>query len=237
VNAYAVSDAAQPDEEFGNFATQKEFRNLIPKGEVWLSEKTVEPEGLFFMADAMMWLKQEAHGVPEERAYTAGLNVERFLRERIDGIKFRAGRPHKRVPPEIYVEHYATLPDVKFPVDVWVIDAGLVRSLYKTDYTEGGHGYVYRWVPKGEIWIEHTLDHRELPFIVAHENLELRLMRDAKLDYDTAHEICSKVEFKLRKNEPIKLFLAPGRRKMTKADLPRLTSEDFFEYVVKHYVE
>jgi len=61
-------------------------------------------------------------------------------------------------------------------------------------------------------------------------------MRDAKLDYDTAHEICSKVEFQLRKNEPIKLFLAPGRRKMTTGDLPQLTSEDFFDYVVKHYV-
>jgi hypothetical protein len=237
VNAYAVRDVAQPDEEFGNSATQKEFRQLIPKDEVWLSEKTVGPEGLLFMADAVTRLKQEADGVPEGRAYTAGLNVERLLRERLNGVKFRAGRPYKRVPPEIYVERYITLPDVKFPVEVWVVDAALVRSLYKTDYTEGGHGYVYRWVPKGEIWIEHTLDYRELPFIVAHEYLELRLMRDARLDYDTAHAICSKVEFKLRKNLPIKMFLAPGRRKMTKRDLPRLTAQDFFDYVVQQYVK
>ena len=54
---------------------------------------------------------------------------------------------------------------------------------------------------------------------------------------DTAHDICSRVEFKLRKNQRIKLFLAPGRRKIHKRDLPRLASEDFFRYVANHYVK
>src|SRR5438067_959895 len=85
-----------------------------------------------------------------------------------------------------------------YSIDDWLVDGNMVRSLYKTDYTEGGHGYVYRWVPKQEIWVEKDLDRWELPFIVSHEYLELRLMRDLGIEYDKAHEICSKVEFDLR---------------------------------------
>jgi hypothetical protein len=75
-----------------------------------------------------------------------------------------------------------------------------------------------------------------LPFIVAHEYLERRLMRDEKLDYDTAHDICSRVEFHLRKNQRVKMFLAPGRRKLHKKDLPKLASDELFGYVVQHHV-
>jgi hypothetical protein len=39
VNGFAVRDAAQPDEEFGNFATRDDFPDLIPAGEIWISEK------------------------------------------------------------------------------------------------------------------------------------------------------------------------------------------------------
>src|SRR5207249_5041677 len=141
--------------------------------------------------------------------YRAGLNIERSLREKLTGWKFRAGRPHKRVPPQLYIEHYLTLSDQRFPIEAWLVDGNMVRSWYKTDYTEGGHGYVYRWVPKQEIWVEWAVDRRELPFIVAHEYLELRLMRDAGVEYDPAHEICSTVEFELRKNDRVKMFLAP----------------------------
>ena len=236
VNGLAVRNAAQPDEEFGNFAMQDEFPHLIPPNEIWISEKTAPAEGIFFIANALTQMKAQADGVPDETAYEAGLNVERELRQRLVGVKFRGGRPHKRVPPRLYRKPYLTIPDEKFPIQAWVVDGCLARSFYKTDYTEGGHGYVYRWVPKGEIWIDDGVDAREMPFILAHEYLELRLMRDAGLEYDPAHEICSKVEFKLRKNDRVKLFLAPGRRKIAKGDLRRLTSPEFFEYVLRQYV-
>src|SRR5262249_41533961 len=149
------------------------FPSLIPAGEIWLSDKTLDKEGVFFIANALTRLKKEAAGVREETAYTAGLNVERRLRDKLNGIEFRAGRPHKRVPAGVYVRPYATLPDPQFPIEVWLVDGNVVRSFYKTDYTEAGHGYVYRWVPKDQIWIEKDLDRRELPFIVSHEYLEL----------------------------------------------------------------
>lgn len=235
VDASTIRNIAQPDEEFGNFATCEEFPNLISEGQIWLGEKNLDKEGVFFIADALVRVRAKENGTPEERAYTAGLNVERELREKLTGLKFRAGRPHKRVPPPLYVEHYITLPDVKFPIEVWLVDGNMVRSLYKTDYTEGGHGYVYRWVPKGEIWVEKDLDRWELPFILSHEYLELRLMRDEGIEYDQAHEICAKVEFNLRKGRGGKPILAPGQRRLAKRDLPKLTRAEIFEYVLKTY--
>src|SRR5437764_15098767 len=83
VNAFAVRDVAQPDEEFGNFATQEEFPDLIPAGEIWLSDRNLDPEGVFFIANALTRMKKKSEGVPEEAAYTAGLNVERRLREKL----------------------------------------------------------------------------------------------------------------------------------------------------------
>jgi hypothetical protein len=237
VDASAVRCIARPDEEFGNFATRDKFPNLIPAGEIWLGEKNLDREGVFFIANALTYLKEKEKGTPEDRAYTAGLNVERALREKLTGLKFRGGRPHKRVPPEVYVRPYLTLPDLKFPIEVWVVDGCVVRSLYKTDYMEGGHGYVYRWAAKHQIWIEKALDRWELPYIVSHEYLELRLMRDEGIEYDEAHAICSKLEFNLRKGRGAHPLLVPGRRRLAKRDLPKLTREEVFQYVLKTYLK
>jgi hypothetical protein len=236
VNALTVRNVAQPDEEFGNFATADDFPDLIPRGEIWISEKIAEREGVFFIANALTQLSLQSRGAAPDRAYDEGLEVERMLREKLNGVSFRDGKPHKRVPDEIYLERYAALPDPQGPVEVWRVDGNLVRSYYKTDYTEGGHGYVYPWVLKSEIWVEDGVDHRELPFIVAHEYLERRLMRDEGMEYDPAHEVCAKVEFDLRKRGEVNGFLAPGRRKMHRSDLPKLTRQDLFDFVVKKYV-
>jgi hypothetical protein len=236
VNGLAVRNAAQPDEEFGNFATRDEFPGLIPRGEIWISEKLAAKEGVFFIANALTQLSRQAAGAADDTAYDDGLEVERLLREKLNGVEFRNGKPHKRVPDDIYLEQYITLPDPEGPVVVWLADGNLIRSYYKTDYTEGGHGYVYPWVPRGEIWVEDGVDRREVPFIVSHEYLERRLMRDEGLDYDTAHEICSKVEFHLRKRQGPTHLLVPGRRKLSKTDLPALTGDEVFDYVVRYFV-
>src|SRR3954471_7425274 len=78
VNGFAVRNVAQPDEEFGNFATKNEFANLIPKGEIWISEKLAPKEGVFFIANALTQLARQAQGAPN-RAYEDGLNIERAL--------------------------------------------------------------------------------------------------------------------------------------------------------------
>jgi hypothetical protein len=235
VNGFAVRNVAQPDEEFGNFATQDEFPNLIPKAEIWISEKLASTEGVFFIANALTRCKVQAHGA-SDKAYDNGLEVERLLRQKLNGVEFRDGKPHRHVPDAIYLKPYMVLEDPQGKVKVWVVNGNLVRSYYKTDYTEGGHGYVYPWVPRPEIWVEEGVDHRELPFIVCHEYLERRLMRDKGLDYDTAHNICARVEFDLRKDRGATPLLISGRQKLHKADLDRLPSEDVFQYVLRNHL-
>src|SRR5947209_6270859 len=234
----AVRDISLTGEEFGNFATHPEFPRLIPEDEIWITDRLVDEEGVLFVANAAAQLRAREDGASDDQAYEAGENVERFLRHALRGAEFRDGKPHKRVPDKIYVEQYTTLPDPTRPgedVTVWLIDGALARDWYKTDYTEGGHGYVYPWVPKPEIWIEVTLDRSELPYIVSHEFLERRLMHDAGLDYDQAHEICSKVEYKLREGKRQLDFLNSGP-KLTKSDLPRLAKAELYEYVVRQYL-
>ncbi len=237
VNGLTVRNVAQPDEEFGNFATKDDFPNLIPPGEIWISQKIAEREGIFFIANALTQMHLQATGAAPDQAYEDGLEVERLLREKLNGIEFRNGKPHKQVPKEIYLEEYLVLDDPQGPVHVWLVDGNLVRSYYKTDYTEGGHGYVYLWVPRPEIWIEDGVDHREVPYILCHEYLERRLMRDAGMKYDPAHEVCSKVEFDLRKDQPVKKFLGPRRGKLHKRDLENLTSEELFAFVREKYAK
>ena len=45
------------------------------------------------------------------------------------------------------------------------------------------------------------------------------------------------MEFDLRKGRGGKSILAPGRRRLMKRDLVRLTGEDIFRFVLKTYVK
>jgi hypothetical protein len=168
-------------------------------------------------------------------AYDDGIAAERALRESINGIEFRDGKPHKRVPDAIYHSPYVTLPDPLENLTVWLVDGNLLRSYYKTDYTQGGHAIVYPWVPRAQIWVEDGVDHREIPFIVCHEYLERRLMRDEGLGYNRAHEIASCLEFDLRKATGLTSLVTGGRRKVRKGDLAKLTGEQVFQFVNEHY--
>src|SRR3954470_887229 len=91
VGAEAVRDLSPNDEEFTHFGTFKEFPRLIPKGEIWVTETMLNREGMYFIANALTRLIEMAAGVPEERADAAGLNVERMLRERWEGLEYRRG--------------------------------------------------------------------------------------------------------------------------------------------------
>ena len=89
VNGLAVRNVARPDEEFGNFATTDDFPDLIPKGEIWISEKLAPREGVFFIANALTRLARQAAGATE-KAEDDGLEVERMMREKVNGVAFRA---------------------------------------------------------------------------------------------------------------------------------------------------
>ena len=52
-------------------------------------------------------------------------------------------------------------------VKVWIIQGGLVRSLYFIHFTEGGHDLVYpHFVPKNEVWLDDDLSPGERKFVL-----------------------------------------------------------------------
>src|SRR5437763_1606624 len=79
VNGLAVRNVAKPDEEFGNFATRADFPNLIPEGEIWISEKIAAKEGVFFITNALTQMRLQDDGADPEEAYDDALKVEQML--------------------------------------------------------------------------------------------------------------------------------------------------------------
>jgi hypothetical protein len=207
---------------------------VVPGGEIWISRRHFPREGVFLAAQALARIGARRRGLPDDKAYEAGMDAERHVREDLTGEEFRDGKPHRPVPEKLYDRLYATIPDPDCPIKAWLIDGFWARCWYKTDYAEGGHYVVYPWVPRHEIWLEKDTDQRELPFILAHEYLELRMMRDGGLDYDTAHENASAIEFGLRREES-DMPVATGRR-FRKSDVPSLVKPEVYEWVEEKFL-
>jgi hypothetical protein len=87
-------------------------------------------------------------------------------------------------------------------VKVWLVRGDLVRSLFFTDFTQGGHDKVYKFVPKGEVWIDDDLFKKERVFVIIHELYERYLMAKG-MTYNQAHEKASRIEYRCRKNPKI----------------------------------
>jgi hypothetical protein len=79
-----------------------------------------------------------------------------------------------------------------------LVDGNRVKVLCDMDFIEGGHGYVYDYIPKDEVWFDANAGRNNLPFIAYHEAYEIRLMKQG-MDYDTAHEHANVAEKLLRR--------------------------------------
>jgi hypothetical protein len=234
VDAFGVRESGSEAEEFTTVGSRGEFPGVVPGGEVWISRRHFRREGIFLAARALARTGATRRGLSDDDAYEAGMDAERHLREDLTGEEFRDGKPHRQVPEKLYDRLFTTIPDPDGPVKAWLIDGFFARCWYKTDYAEGGHFVVYPWVPSHEIWLEQDTDPRELPFILAHEYLELRMMRDGGLEYDEAHEIAAKIEFDLRREES-DLPVATGRR-FRKSDVPSLARPEVFGFLRENYL-
>ncbi|MBI5369846.1 hypothetical protein HZA85_01460 [Candidatus Uhrbacteria bacterium] len=79
-----------------------------------------------------------------------------------------------------------------------LVDGKVVRQYLDPEFTQGGHEKVYRYVPKGEIWIECALHPKEIPFAIHHETIERKMMFKGK-SYDIAHEYATAAEKEMRR--------------------------------------
>jgi hypothetical protein len=110
-------------------------------------------------------------------------------------------------------------------VMVVYVNGSLVRQHIDPWFVCGGHGYVYAYVPKNEIWIDIKMDSRDVPHVLLHESIERELMKNNKKSYDTAHEYASVAEKESRQKA--------GGSYIGYADYPY---EDFKKLIQSFYV-
>lgn len=96
------------------------------------------------------------------------------------------------------------------------VDGAKVRRV-EVDGVAGWHALVYpKLVPRDEVWIEKLAGGpAEERKILAHEMVEIALMRILGWKYQRAHDTANRAERRLRKGDnPLRVFTAVLRRHM-----------------------
>ncbi|MCX6173139.1 MAG: hypothetical protein NTZ27_00080 [Ignavibacteriales bacterium] len=192
------------DEEFTNYGQHYNFK-YIPKEEFWLDHEGKPDEQKFFIDHLLVEHRLMAKGISYNDALEQADKIELLERKKSGDVrKLTKG---KNLPDTEKV-HVRLWKKLETPVSVWIIDGRLVRSVFDVDFTEGGHDYVYEFVPQNEVWIDNDLEEVERPYVLLHELHERNLMAKG-WDYDRAHEDSSKIEYHCRHN-PNELHIALG---------------------------
>ncbi|MCK9557981.1 MAG: hypothetical protein M0R50_08085 [Candidatus Cloacimonetes bacterium] len=197
VDGGSVRNLSSSAEEFGGVAIHPQFPDLIPEDEVWIEKDSHKNEIPLLVDTALYQLEQIAAGKNKDEVYDAAINREKRERGILDIIE-HGKKVNAKLPRSIYVEPYCVLKDGSH---VWLVNGEEVRNHTKTDFIEGGHGYVYDFIPKGEIWLEDGISEEELPYILYHETTERTLMKNSGMSYDKAHEISADKEYKARQKD------------------------------------
>ena len=72
----------------------------------------------------------------------------------------------------------------------------MVRSAFDIDFTEGGHDYVYEFVPEKEVWIDDDILEPERRYVLVHELHERNRM--ASMAVQGSHAESSRLEYRCR---------------------------------------
>jgi len=190
------------DEEFTNYGQHYVF-DCIPKDEFWLDREAQEDEQIFFIDHLLVEHNLMQKGVPYNDALEAADKREMLERKKAGDIKKLTKGGNLPDPKKGHVRLWKTL---ESGVDVWIIDGRLVRSVFDDDFTEGGHDYVYEFVPQNEVWIDNDLEEIERPYVLLHELHERNLMMKG-WKYSKAHEESSNIENYYR-HHPNELHMA-----------------------------
>ncbi len=182
--------------EFTNFGQHFRFP-FIPKHQFWI-DKENSPGELPYYVDHML---TEWHLMDQGENYDTAIEKadRRELRERKKSALMAKVRKelqtHEReIPKEVYLQR---LTDSESP-QVWIVNGELVRDMYFIDFTEGGHHFVYDFVPYNEVWLDDDLLPAEREFVLVHELHERYLMFKG-WDYNRAHNSSSYIEYRCRR--------------------------------------
>jgi len=179
------------DEEFTNFGQHYRFE-CIPENEFWIDREASPNEQPFYIDHLLLEHRLMKKGVSYVKALEFADRKERAERKKAEGI-LPAQSKGEVNPTIVHLQIINKTDDAT----IWLVDGRLVRDLFDIDFTEGGHDWVYKFVPKGEVWIDNDVEPEERSYILLHELHERNLMKKG-LSYNDAHADSSQLEYHVR---------------------------------------
>jgi len=182
------------NEEFTNFGQHYQY-HFIPLKEFWIDREAHADEQRFFIDHLLLEHRLMAKGVPLREAIAIGNRAERRERRRAGDLSRLTH--HGRKLPEGKDVHVRLWKKLENGLGVWIVNGRLVRSVFDLDFTEGGHDYVYEFVPENEVWIDDDVVEVERGYVLVHELHERNRMAQG-WPYEKAHSESSRLEYRCR---------------------------------------
>jgi hypothetical protein len=182
------------DEEFTNFGQHYRF-SYIPVNELWIDREAQNDERQFFIEHLLVERRLMAKGMPYDKALVVADRAERKERRRAGDLSLMTHRGKKL--PEGKDVHKRLWRKLENGPSVWIVSGRLVRSVFDIDFTEGGHDYVYEFVPQNEVWIDDDIEESERGYVLVHELHERNRMARG-WPYNKSHTEASRLEYHCR---------------------------------------
>ncbi len=182
------------DEEFTNFG--QHYRYLyIPENELWIDREAEHDERQFFIDHLLVEHRLMAAGLPYDKALPEADRQERKERRRAGDLD--RVTHHGKALPDGKQCHERLWKKLENKLSIWIVNGRLVRSIFDIDFTEGGHDYVYEFVPENEVWIDDAIVDLERGYVLLHELHERNRMAKGWI-YNKAHAESSRLEYSCR---------------------------------------
>jgi hypothetical protein len=182
------------DEEFTNFGQHYRYP-YIPRNELWIDREARNGERQFFIDHLLVEHRLMAKGMPYEKALVLADSAERKERRRAGDLKLLTDKGQKL--PDGKEVHEWLWRKLESDLSIWIVSGRLVRSGFDIDFTEGGHDYVYEFVPQNEVWIDDDIEEAERGYVLLHELHERNRMVQG-WPYNKAHAESSRFEYRCR---------------------------------------
>lgn len=181
--------------EFTNFGQHFRFP-FIPKYQFWIDHENASDETAFYVEHMLLEWTLMSQGINYDTAIARADHKEQKERRKsalMAKVSKELTASLKTIPKEVYVHR---LTDSASP-QIWIINGELVRDLFFIDFTEGGHHFVYDFVPVNEVWLDNDLVPAEREFVLLHE-LHERYLMFTGWTYVHAHNSSSYIEYQCR---------------------------------------
>lgn len=178
--------------EFTNYAQHYQF-DFIPQDEFWIDRSRISGEEKYYIASMLLMIQLMTHGVSHAGAYKIADDMEKRSRMK-DFLAKKEISAEEAEQKKIELVHKKLFKKYSKNLNVWIVDGNAVRTLFFTDFTQGGHEKAYSFIPKNEIWIDDALLPSEIKVVLLHELHERKIMFEKGINYDVAHEDSSKLE-------------------------------------------